>query len=87
MKQFVLNPGGAGGLLVAERPPAADQGQREHDQAPKPAPRCVCGSAELVEVQIHKGQSARLDCRRCRRFVAFSVWYGRRLIELPNPGP
>jgi hypothetical protein len=44
---------------------------------PSPAPCPRCGSRELVEVEIHGGQSTRIDCRECHRFVRFGRWYGR----------
>jgi hypothetical protein len=32
--------------------------------------------AGVVDVLIHGGRSARRDCARCGRFVAFTTWYG-----------
>lgn len=40
-------------------------------------PVCRCGSTNLREVPIHKGQSIRRDCGRCGRFFNFPVWYGK----------
>lgn len=39
--------------------------------------RCPCGSTGWRDRAIHAGQSIRRDCRRCGRFVAFTVWYRR----------
>lgn len=43
-----------------------------------------CGSGSYVDVPIHGGRSLRRDCRRCGRFIAFVVWYGRLLHPGPN---
>jgi hypothetical protein len=40
-------------------------------------PVCRCGSTRWRDVRIHGGQSVRRDCRKCRKFIAFPVWYGR----------
>jgi hypothetical protein len=46
-------------------------------EASKPAKAvCRCGSTTWRDVPIHGGQSVRRDCRRCGRFLDFSVWYG-----------
>ena len=45
----------------------------------KPAPgHCRCGANDWVRVPIHRGKSARVDCRHCDRFGWFAVWYGKR---------
>lgn len=43
----------------------------------KPAWRCRCGSTTWRDFPIHNGLSTRRDCARCRRFLAFPVWYGQ----------
>lgn len=42
----------------------------------RPTAGCRCGCSETVAVPIHNGQSTRLDCRECGRFVRVGVWYG-----------
>ena len=37
---------------------------------------CKCGSTEFVDIEIHGGQSARRDCKKCGRTFGFSRWYG-----------
>jgi hypothetical protein len=50
---------------------------------PRPRPARVpgkcdrCGCTSFIDVAIHKGQSTRRDCARCRRFAGFPVWYGK----------
>ena len=44
--------------------------------AARPPGACVCGSTEVVDVPIHSGRGIRQDCRRCDRFIRFSVWHG-----------
>jgi len=40
--------------------------------------RCRCGrGGESVAISIHQGQSTRLDCRHCGRFVGWGSWYGK----------
>ena len=39
--------------------------------------KCRCGDSRWIEIPIHRGQSVRRDCYRCRRFVDFPLWYGR----------
>lgn len=34
-----------------------------------------CGASSAVETQIHNGQSSRLDCAKCGRFIGFNRWY------------
>ena len=43
---------------------------------------CRCGATQGHEVPIHEGQSKRLDCAKCGRFVAFIEWYGKA-IDVP----
>ena len=40
-----------------------------------------CGSTEIVDVEIHGGQSTRRDCAKCRRTLGFPKWYGRTIDE------
>lgn len=35
-----------------------------------------CGYHEFVDHPIHRGQSTRRDCAKCRRTLCFPVWYG-----------
>ena len=43
-----------------------------------------CKSTQLVEATTHGGRTVRLDCARCKRFVAWKVWYGKLLVENGN---
>jgi len=43
-----------------------------------------CGSSDVVEVPIHNGESTRVDCAKCSRFIAFAVWYGHLLTPSQN---
>ena len=43
-----------------------------------------CKSTQLIEATTHGGQTVRLDCARCGRFVAWKVWYGKLLVESEN---
>ena len=38
-----------------------------------------CGTTTYTVETIHDGQSARLDCVFCGRFLRFGVWYGKRI--------
>lgn len=40
------------------------------------ATRCECGSLKGIDTPIHGGQSVRRDCKACRTFLDFPVWYG-----------
>ena len=42
---------------------------------------CRCGSTDWRDVPIHDGQSIRRECGRCRRFIDFSVWYGKDTLH------
>lgn len=45
----------------------------------RPIERCdKCGGEEFADRVIHGGRSTIRECRRCRRFMGFSVWYGRQ---------
>ena len=44
-----------------------------------------CGTSDYVTVPIHNGQSTRLDCARCGRFLRFGFWYGKELQENNKP--
>ena len=35
---------------------------------------CKCGSTETIAVPIHGGQSTRLDCAKCGRFMRWGIW-------------
>jgi hypothetical protein len=50
--------------------------------ADRPPGACTCGSTDVVDVPIHGGRGIRQDCRKCDRFIRFSVWHGKR-----EPGP
>lgn len=66
----VRTPAGQGDPFAASSRPA---GRRRPGQ-------CQCGEVDRwVQVPIHNGQSARVDCGKCDRFGWFSVWYGQRL--------
>jgi hypothetical protein len=47
-------------------------------------PVCRCGSTAWRDVPIHGGQSVRRDCRRCRKFLSFPVWYGKDTLQNEN---
>jgi hypothetical protein len=52
---------------------------------PPKEPVCEeCGSRAMVEVKIHQGQSTRVDCRKCGRFVYFKVWQSEELSYAPK---
>lgn len=36
-----------------------------------------CGTSDFVTVPIHSGESTRLDCAGCGRFLRFGVWNGK----------
>ena len=52
--------------------------QRKEDNSPgiQSEAACLCGSKTWQDVPIHNGQSVRRDCALCKRFIAFTVWYG-----------
>jgi hypothetical protein len=44
-------------------------------------PECHCGATTWRDVPIHDGHSIRRDCGNCRRFIGFSVWYGKDTLH------
>jgi len=64
-------------LLATLRPPSPPS---ENLAKPMTAV-CRCGSTTWRDVLIHGGQSVRRDCDRCRRFLDFPVWYGKRTLQ------
>jgi hypothetical protein len=56
--------------------------RRRPRTADRPPGACTCGSTDVVDVPIPGGRGVRQDCRKCDRFIRFSVWHGKR-----EPGP
>ena len=70
--------GGTAILLNAE----SNESEFVGAQGQQPPPlqgKCVCGESEWVEVPIHGGDGARVDCGHCGRFGDFTVWHGKAL--------
>ncbi len=73
--------------LLALRPveawhfPSSHEGAGDAKNATTSVAACKCGSTETVEVTLalepHNGQSSRIDCKQCGRFIRFWRWYGQ----------
>jgi len=44
-------------------------------------PRCRT-SGYVTLFPIHNGQSTRLDCAHCGRFLRFGIWYGKETSQI-----
>ena len=70
--------GGTALLLPSESNESEFSGAQSQ-QPPPSRGKCVCGESDWVEVPIHGGEGARVDCGHCGRFGDFIVWHGKAL--------
>ena len=59
-------------LEIPPTSPLADSANTK----PIVSPVCRCGGTEYHDFIIHAGRSTGRDCRKCRKFICFPVWWG-----------